>query len=133
MKSTFKSFFFLFALLINLSDSLTPTTYFANVGETVRLQCMSGGGSACFSTYTFQNTPHQMVMLNNSRKYQIEMSAITINNVQATDAGFYACSSNCNQMKADQISYFLQPMSKLLVLNHLNTFKAFFNERISIK
>jgi len=118
MKSTFKSFFYFcfFALFVNLSESLTPTTYYANVGETVRLQCVSGGGSACFSTYTFQNTPHQMVMLNNSRKYQVEMSAITINNVQATDAGFYACSSNCYQMKADQISYFLQPMSKTLFL-----------------
>ena len=37
--------------------------------------------------------------------------SITINNVQATDAGFYTCSSNCQQVRYDQISYYLQPVA----------------------
>lgn len=97
--------------LIQITKALTPQVYYANIGETVRLQCTTGGGQyVCFSTYTFQNAYHSMVMLNSSLKYQVTSGAVTITNVQATDAGFYACSSNCDQMKSDQISYFLQPM-----------------------
>ena len=92
----------------------TPQVYYANIGNTVTLQCQGGGQYACFSTYTFQNTYHSMVPLNSSLKYQLQSGgAITVVNVQASDAGYYACSSNCLQMKASLISYYLQPMCNL--------------------
>jgi hypothetical protein len=91
-----------------------PNVYYASLGDTVTLQCSGGGGPyACFSTYTLQNQPSPMVALNMSAKYQIQMGLITITQVQATDAGFYACSGNCNQMQANQISWYLQPMCML--------------------
>lgn len=102
--------------LIVISDAIafincaSPNVYYANVGDTVALRCTSGGGNyACFSTYAFQNKAFRMVYLNSSRKYQISPGSIGLTNVQATDAGFYACSSDCNQMKIDQVSYYLQP------------------------
>ena len=101
---------FLIIKLIDVSYCLSPSVYYANVGETVRLQC--NGPYACFSTYTYQDNVHQMIMLNNSLKYNVMPGSITINNVQATDAGFYACSPNCDQMRSDSISYYLQPMCK---------------------
>lgn len=105
---------FIWCLAVRSSISVTPPVFYANVGDTVVLQCNNAGtGSfACFSTYTFQSMTHPMVMLNQSMKYQVNMGSITITNVQATDAGFYACSQNCWQMKSDLISYYLQPMSE---------------------
>jgi hypothetical protein len=50
-----------------------------------------------------------MVTLTNSLKYQVDMSGVTVNNVEATDAGYYGCSSNCNQMSSDVIDYYLHP------------------------
>lgn len=101
--------------LLQSTLALTPQVYYGNIGESVRLQCTTGGGQyVCFSTYTFQNAYHSMVMLNNSLKYQVTSGSVTISNLQATDAGFYACSSNCDQMRSDQISYFLQPMCKYI-------------------
>lgn len=98
-----------FNLLLCHSVHSLPSVYYANMGDTVSIQC-NGGPYACFSTYTLQNSQFSMVPLNQSAKYQIAMGSIVINNVQATDAGFYACSSNCYQMNINQISYYLQPM-----------------------
>ena len=101
----------LFAIIyfIQFVKCQQPAVFYAAIGETARLQC-SGGQFACFSSYSLQNSVHSMVPLQNSRKYQIQPGSIIINNVQATDAGFYACSSNCEQMRIEQISYYLQPM-----------------------
>ena len=97
-------------LLLNTIHCAPPTVYYANVGDTVALRCTSGGGNyACFSTYAFQNQAFKMVYLNSSRKYQVSPGSIGVTNVQATDAGYYACSNDCAQMKIDQISYYLQP------------------------
>jgi hypothetical protein len=89
-----------------------PNVYYAQLGDTVTMQC-SGGPYACFSTYSLQNQPSPMVTLNISSKYQLQMGSITLTQVQATDAGFYACANNCFQVQANQISYYLQPMCKL--------------------
>ena len=90
-----------------------PAVYYANVGSAANMPCTSGGGSfACFSTYAFQNQVFRMVYLNTTAKYQVMPGSVTVNNVQPTDAGFYACSNDCFQMKLDQISYYLQPMCK---------------------
>ena len=107
---------FVWCLAAHSYTCITPPVFYANVGDTVVLQCNNAGSGpyGCFSTYTFQSMSHPMVMLNQSMKYQINMGSITINNVQPTDAGFYACSQNCWQMKSDLISYYLQPMSKSL-------------------
>jgi hypothetical protein len=100
---------FLF-LYVNFVYS-APTVYYANVGETVSLPCNVGGGQmACYSSYTLRDTVHSMVPLSASRKYQFQGSRLMIQNVQPTDAGFYSCSTNCNQMKSDTISLYLQPM-----------------------
>jgi hypothetical protein len=99
-----------FIVILPFVCNAAPIVYYANIGQPITLQC--SGPYVCFSTYSFQNRMHQMVMLNNSRKYQITGGMVTINNVQATDAGFYACSSNCYQMRLDQINYYLQPMCK---------------------
>jgi hypothetical protein len=101
--------------ILLLVDCKNRVTYYVAIGDRVRLQCLSGGGQYfCFSTYTLQNVTHPMVMLNNSMKYTIEVGALTINNIETTDAGFYACSSNCYQMKSDNIDYYLAPMSMLI-------------------
>ena len=91
-----------------------PEVYYANLGQNVVLPCKVGGGQfACYSSYTYQNREYAMAFINASRKYDVSGSSIGINNVKATDAGFYACSSDCRRMKIDQISYYLQPMCKL--------------------
>lgn len=116
--------------LLQSTLALTPQVYYGNIGESVRLQCTTGGGQyVCFSTYTFQNAYHSMVMLNNSLKYQVTSGSVTISNLQATDAGFYACSSNCDQMRSDQISYFLQPMCKYIFSIKLLSYLFNFNLR----
>lgn len=89
----------------------TPIVYYANVGDSANLQC-GGGGMACYSSYATKNTAFAMVMLTPSYKYQIQSGIVVVNNVQATDAGFYTCSSRCDQVTYDQISYYLQPTSK---------------------
>ena len=95
-------------------DGAQPAVYYANVGNTATMTCTAGGGSyACFASYAFQNQVFKMVYLNSSAKYQVMPGSIAVTNVQPTDAGFYACSNDCNQMKLDQISYYLQPMCKL--------------------
>lgn len=94
-------------------DGAQPAVYYANVGNTATMTCTAGGGSyACFASYAFQNQVFKMVYLNSSAKYQVMPGSIAVTNVQPTDAGFYACSNDCNQMKLDQISYYLQPMSQ---------------------
>ena len=104
----------LFTILVYLriSECVPPTVYYAPVGSPAMLQCTSGGNYVCFSTYTFQSITHQMAYLNNSAKYNYASGMLTVNNVQPTDAGFYACSNDCTQMKSDLISYYLQPMCK---------------------
>ena len=88
-----------------------PQTYYANIGSPATLTC-GGGQFGCFSTYAYTNYAQQMVMIPmQSLKYQVMSGSITINNVQATDAGFYTCSSNCQQIRYDQISYYLQPVA----------------------
>lgn len=97
---------------ISRLECAQPAVYYANVGSAANMPCTSGGGSfACFSTYAFQNQVFRMVYLNTTAKYQVMPGSVTVNNVQPTDAGFYACSNDCFQMKLDQISYYLQPMS----------------------
>lgn len=93
------------------TECASPNVYYANVGDTITLQCSAGGGNfACYSSYAFQNQIFKMVNLFNSPKYQVSGSgSIGIANVQATDAGFYACASDCNQMRLDQVSFYLQP------------------------
>ncbi len=103
----------LYLALVDCQASRQPEVYYANLGQSVTLQCKVGGGQyACFSTYTFQNSPFEMVVLNNSLKYTVSSGSIALSNVKATDAGFYACSSDCRQMKIDQVSYYLQPICK---------------------
>ena len=87
-------------------------TFYASIGSNAQLTCQSGGSYVCFSTYTFENTTHPMIILNTTSKYTVGMNSITINNVDATDAGFYACSSNCNQMNSAQMDFYLVPMSE---------------------
>ncbi len=102
-------------LYLTLVDcqSRQPEVYYANLGQSVTLQCKVGGGQyACYSSYTYQNRVYEMAMLNSSLKYTVSQGSIGIQNVKATDAGFYACSNDCRQMKIDQISYYLQPMCK---------------------
>lgn len=96
---------------ILICECKNRVTIYAGLGETVRLQC-SGGQFFCFSTYTLTNSVHQMIMINASNKYQVEMGSLTIRNLEKTDAGFYACSSNCAQMKSENIDYYVQPTSK---------------------
>ncbi len=106
-------------LLFNCGECLNRVTYYASVGDTVRLQC-SGGTYFCFSTYTFQNLTHPMVMLNSSLKYSVQMGSLTINNLQQTDAGYYACSSNCTLMRSDLINFYVHPLGNFCcaVLNN---------------
>ncbi len=94
------------------STSKQPNVYYATIGSNVVLSC-SGGQQACFSTYIYQNKPFKMANLSTTLKYQISSGSIGVNNVKETDAGFYACSNDCSQMRIDQVSNFLQPMSKL--------------------
>lgn len=104
-------------LYLNLAECQVgrqPEVYYANLGQNVVLSCKVGGGQyACFSSYTYQNREYAMAYVNSSRKYEVTGNSIGINNVKATDAGFYACSSDCRRMKIDQISYYLQPMCKI--------------------
>ncbi len=99
-----------------------PNVYYASLGDTVTLQC-SGGPYACFSTYMLQNQPSPMVPLNMSSKYQLQMGSITVNRVQATDAGYYACANNCYQVQSGQISYYLQPMCKFFFKQSFGLYK----------
>ena len=104
---------FIVLTLLSLAHSIicSPATYYANIGSPVTLTC-GGGQFGCFSTYAYMNHPQTMVMIPmQSLKYQVTSGSITINNVQATDAGFYTCSNNCQQIKYDQITYYLQPTS----------------------
>lgn len=96
----------------NCQTGRQPEVYYANLGSDITLSCKVGGGQrACFSTYTYSNREYPMAYLNTSRKYEVTGNSIGIKNVKATDAGFYACSSDCQRMRIDQISYYLQPMS----------------------
>jgi hypothetical protein len=98
-------------VFITTGECSMPRAFYANIGDSVRLQCSGlNGAMGCFSTYTFEDQMHPMVAIPNSRKYQISQGAIIINSVRATDAGFYACAADCSQMTSDRISYFLQPM-----------------------
>lgn len=102
---------YLFMLLWSLNGVIkcaSPVVYNANVGESVTLQ-FSGGGTICYSTYTLKNITHEMIVIPGNLKYQISSGSLTISNVQATDAGFYASSSNCNSMNSDSIAFYLQP------------------------
>ena len=89
----------------------TRVTFYAAVGSNAQLTCQSGGSYVCFSTYTFQNITHPMIVLNTTSKYIVGTNSLTVNNVDASDAGFYACSSNCNQMNSDQMDFYLIPTS----------------------
>lgn len=87
-----------------------PQVIFAEIGQSSRpIPCNSE--FVCYSSYSFKNFPHPMVRLNSSLKYQISAGSLTISNVKDTDAGFYTCSGNCQQMQWDQIAYFLRPTS----------------------
>lgn len=106
-----KSFFGIILALTYLFQltNTAPTTHYANIGSPATLTC-NGGQFGCFSTYAYSSLPSRMVMIPmQSLKYQIMSGSITINNVQATDAGFYTCSSSCDQIRYDQISFYLQP------------------------
>jgi len=50
-----------------------------------------------------------MVAITPSYKYQVQSGYVVISNIQATDAGFYTCSSRCDQVTYDQLNYYLQP------------------------
>lgn len=109
---------------LNHAIICAPATFYANIGGPVTLSC-GGGQFGCYSTYAYTNYPSQMVMIPmQSQKYQVTSGQITINNVQATDAGFYTCSSNCQQIKYDQISYYLQPTSNGQPLDTTKNFVA---------
>lgn len=99
-------------VFVNCQAGRQPEVYYANLGQNIVLNCKVGGGQyACYSSYTYQNREYEMAYVNSSLKYQVNSGSIGINNVKATDAGFYACSSNCKTMRMDQVSYYLQPMS----------------------
>ena len=101
--------------ILLLVESKVRITYYATIGSNAQLTCQSGGGPyICFSTYTFENLTYPMIMINTTSKYTVGMNSITINNVDATDAGFYACSSNCNQMNSNLVDFYLMPMCMLL-------------------
>lgn len=99
-------------LVFNNVECKNRQTYYASIGSSQNLRCISGGSYWCYSTYTFRNVSHAMVMLNSSMKYNVQGGSLTINNIEATDAGFYGCSSNCNQMRSDLIDFYLIPMCK---------------------
>lgn len=111
--------------------SATPVVYYANLGDTAQLQC-GGGSMACYSTYADKTIAFSMVMLTPSFKYQVQSGMIAINNVQATDAGFYTCASRCDQVTYDQIAYYLHPTSKFRQVRVIKRFKDFkaMNHRI---
>ncbi len=94
------------------TNSKQPSVFYAVLGSSVVIPCNSGNGQyACFSSYVYANKDFKMAYLNTTLKYQINPGSIGVNNVKATDAGFYACSNDCYKMRIDQVSYFLQPMS----------------------
>lgn len=104
----------------------TPVVFYANIGDTAQLTC-SGGGMVCYSTYADRTTAFGMVTLTPSYKYQIQTGFVAITNVQATDAGFYTCSSRCDQVTYDQIAYYLHPTSKHLLFFYSFDLKNFYS------
>ena len=61
------------------------------------------------------------------------MNSITINNVDATDAGFYACSSNCNQMNSSNMYSISTTLLSTPYSNDNGTNKAFYHQFRSLK
>lgn len=115
----FKNFIYSSLLVLLYSTFVScqgrqPEVYYATIGQNVVLPCKVGGGQyACYSSYTYQNREYEMAYINASRKYTVgQGSSIGINDLKSTDAGFYACSSDCRKMKIDQISYYLQPIDR---------------------
>ena len=111
----------LLLLLLAACVRATPVVYYAPVGESVQLcgNMMQSGGNlggaagmgsmACFSSYADKNVAFSMIALTPSFKYQVAGGYLVVNNVQATDAGFYTCSNRCDQVTYDQLGYYLHP------------------------
>ena len=108
------------------APSSQPKLFYASVGSSVVLSCTSASGQlACYSSYIYQNTAFDMANISSSLKYQINPGSIGINNVKPTDAGFYACSNDCRNIKISQISYYLQPTGMIKNNQILCMFKKF--------
>lgn len=100
----------------NAEDPGVDTIY-AKLGENVNLRCKSPRyvdfvNRFCYSTYTFKNKPHSMVIIPSSFKYKIDQDWLTIFNLQPSDAGFYACVRNCSSITAEGIDYYIHPIGK---------------------
>lgn len=106
-------------VLISLSITLSQAinSLYPNLGETLTLRCQQSGQYFCYSTYTFKNQLHPMIIINSTLKYSTTFGSLTINNIDRTDAGFYACSSTCTNMKADLIDFYVQPMQNQQPIN----------------
>ena len=108
------------------APSSQPKLFYASVGSSVVLSCTSASGQlACYSSYIYQNTAFDMANISSSLKYQINPGSIGINNVKPTDAGFYACSNDCRNIKISQISYYLQPIGKCFFLYKIKSNSLF--------
>ena len=107
-----------FVRALNAEDIGVDTIY-AKLGENVNLRCKSPRyadfvNRFCYSTYTFKNKPHSMVIIPGSFKYKIDKDWLTVYNLQPSDAGFYACVRNCSSITSEGIDYYVHPISKKL-------------------
>jgi hypothetical protein len=106
-------FIFVFFEIIILTGCKHLTVY-PKIGTSLRLPCrfMMTNPSFCFSTYTFKHSMHPMVEIQRSSKYLYEYNALVINNIEASDFGFYACAHSCDRMNSDYIDYYIHPIGK---------------------
>jgi hypothetical protein len=111
----FVSLIVLLSLSISLSQAIV--SLYPNLGESLTMRCQQSGQFFCFSTYTFRNQLHPMIIINSTLKYSATFGSLTINNIERTDAGFYACSSTCQNMRADSIDFYVQPMQNRQPIN----------------
>ena len=105
-------------LLLSIVNNINcnQVSYYPKIGESFTLKCnnQNKGDFFCYSTYTFKNKLHSMVKLNDTDKYEISKGSLTIKNFKISDAGYYACSNNCEKMKSDFIEFYLEATGFLI-------------------
>ena len=132
----------IFLLILNVIIA-SPTIYYAKINSTIHFDCNrkmnltinNQSLTYCYSTYSFKNQNHDMIILNNylNLKYKITNdNKLVISNIEPSDTGFYSCSSsNCSDMNSDLIDYFLEVvgMHSLQVCFHLINIFNFLRSR----